>query len=76
MPAGRPASPAGAGTTAPVLHLRQTAEDEAALKLIAQQLGAGRLEAARHALRTEALRLGGPDLFAAALGEVMRRRAG
>lgn len=86
MPAGRPRNHAGAGDGAPILFMRQTAEDEAALNVIRfdAALAAGHgwrmtaVEAARHALRAEALRLAGPERLerATALMVKKRRRAG
>lgn len=83
MPAGRPRKHAGSGDASPVLYLRQTAEDEAALNLIRfdAAVATGRpqrltvIQAARHALRAEALRLAGPERFAHATAVVTRKRA-
>jgi hypothetical protein len=82
VPAGRPRNPAGAGDHAPILRLRQTAEDEAALNIIRLDVAIAakrgqrltETEAVRHAIRTEAVRLAGPDRLEHATEVVTRRR--
>jgi hypothetical protein len=75
MPAGRPRKPGGSTAAAPILSWRQTSEDEAALRIIKLERGqATVLDAARLAIRYEALRLAGQERLDRETAAVTRKR--